>query len=71
MYAMGRKHEDYVEDIDFDSLEQHEYDDAEGATFYTCSLCGGSCASTVGTSGIDVASHSLRGVLLELVDTYI
>ena len=29
------------EKINYDELEQHTYDDAEGHIFYTCPLCGG------------------------------
>lgn len=27
-------------DVDYDSLEQHTYDDAPGVVFYTCPRCG-------------------------------
>lgn len=30
----------YDENVDYDALEQHTYDDSEGYTFYTCPICG-------------------------------
>ncbi len=32
---------DYDENVDYDKLEQHTYDDAPGEIFYTCPRCGG------------------------------
>lgn len=34
------------ENVNYDELEQHEYDDAEGYTFYTCPRCGGEYLAT-------------------------
>ena len=31
----------YDEDVNYDDLEQHEYDDTPGRIFYTCPKCGG------------------------------
>ena len=31
----------YDPNVDYDSLEQHTYDDAPGEIFYTCPKCGG------------------------------
>ena len=31
---------DYDENVDYDSLEQHTYDDSPGHIFYTCPKCG-------------------------------
>jgi hypothetical protein len=36
----------YDENVNYDELEQHEYADAEGYTFYTCPLCGGEYLAT-------------------------
>lgn len=36
----------YDENVNYDELEQHEYDDAPGHTFYTCPLCGGEYLAT-------------------------
>ena len=30
----------YDENVDYESLEQHTYDDAPGYIFYTCPKCG-------------------------------
>lgn len=30
----------YNENVDYDALEQHTYEDSEGYTFYTCPICG-------------------------------
>ena len=38
--------EDYDENIDYDSLEQHTYDDAPGHIFYTCPKCGNEYLAT-------------------------
>jgi formylmethanofuran dehydrogenase subunit E len=35
----NKNHRD--ENVNYDGLEQHEYDDSEGFIFYTCPLCGG------------------------------
>ncbi|MCI9215446.1 MAG: hypothetical protein HFF75_09370 [Oscillospiraceae bacterium] len=40
----------YDKDVDYDALEQHMYDDAPGAIFYTCPICGGEYLSTFITS---------------------
>ena len=34
------------ENVNYDELEQHTYDDAEGNIFYTCPLCGGEYLAT-------------------------
>ena len=34
------------ENIDYDSLEQHTYDDAPGRIFYTCPKCGNEYLAT-------------------------
>ncbi len=36
----------FDENVNYDELEQHEYDDAKGYTFYTCPLCGGEYLAT-------------------------
>ena len=36
----------YDPDVDYDSLEQHTYDDAPGEVFYTCPRCGGEYLAT-------------------------
>ena len=36
----------YDEDVNYDVLEQHEYDDAPGYVFYTCPKCGGEYLAT-------------------------
>ena len=36
-----KTYDDYDENIDFDSLEQHTYADTPGQIFYTCPKCGG------------------------------
>jgi len=36
----------YDENVNYDALEQSEYDDAEGYTFYTCPRCGGEYLAT-------------------------
>lgn len=42
-----RKHDViYDGNVNYDELEQHEYDDAKGYTFYTCSKCGGEYLAT-------------------------
>lgn len=37
-----KKNKDVIfdENVNYDALEQHEYNDAKGYTFYTCPLCG-------------------------------
>lgn len=30
----------YDEDVNYDLLEQHTYEDAKGYVFYTCPICG-------------------------------
>ncbi len=37
---------DYDENVDYDSLEQHTYDDSPGYIFYTCPRCGGEYLAT-------------------------
>ena len=37
---------DYDENVDYDSLEQHEYPDVPGHIFYTCPKCGGEYLAT-------------------------
>ena len=32
--------------VDYDSLEQHTYDDTPGEIFYTCPKCGGEYLAT-------------------------
>ncbi len=32
--------QNYNPDVDYDSLEQHTYDDSPGDIFYTCPKCG-------------------------------
>ena len=36
----------YDENVDYDELEQNEYDDAPGYTWYTCPKCGGEYLAT-------------------------
>jgi len=36
----------YDENVDYDSLEQHTYDDSPGHIFYTCPRCGGEYLAT-------------------------
>jgi len=36
----------YDENVNYDELKQHEYDDAKGYTFYTCPKCGGEYLAT-------------------------
>lgn len=36
-----RNTEIYDKNVNYAALEQHEYDDAEGYTFYTCPCCFG------------------------------
>ena len=36
----------YYENVDYDNLEQHTYDDAPGHIFYTCPRCGGEYLAT-------------------------
>ena len=45
---MSKRKDDVLHDenVNYDVLEQHEYDDAEGYTFYTCPLCGGEYLAT-------------------------
>ena len=31
---------EYNENVDYDALEQHTYDDTPGYIFYTCPICG-------------------------------
>ena len=41
---MAKKNKDaaiYDENVNYDELEQHEYEDSPGNIFYTCPLCGG------------------------------
>jgi hypothetical protein len=37
---------DYDENVNYDNLEQHTYDDAEGYVFYSCPICGGEYLAT-------------------------
>lgn len=30
----------YNENVDYDALEQHTYEDSKGYIFYTCPICG-------------------------------
>ena len=46
---MGKKKKNdviYDKNVNYDELEQHEYDDAKGYTFYTCPKCGGEYLAT-------------------------
>lgn len=36
----------YDENVDYDELEQHEYNDTEGYIFYTCPICKGEYLAT-------------------------
>lgn len=36
----------FDENVNYKELEQHEYNDAKGVTFYTCPLCGGEYLAT-------------------------
>ena len=36
----------YDENVDYDSLEQHTYEDSGNAIFYTCPKCGGEYLAT-------------------------
>ena len=36
----------YDKNVDYDSLEQHTYDDSPGHIFYTCPRCGGEYLAT-------------------------
>jgi len=36
----------YDENVDYDALDQNEYDDAKGYIFYTCPRCGGEYLAT-------------------------
>ena len=37
----------YDENVDYDALEQHTYEDSGNDIFYTCPLCGGEYLATV------------------------
>ena len=37
---------DYDPNVDYESLEQHTYDDSKGYVFYTCPRCGGEYLAT-------------------------
>lgn len=45
---MSKKNEDviYDENVNYDALEQHTYEDTPGFTFYTCPKCGGEYVAT-------------------------
>jgi len=46
---MGKKKKNdviYDENVNYGELEQHEHEDAEGYTFYTCPHCGGEYLAT-------------------------
>jgi hypothetical protein len=45
---MHKQEEDviYDENVDYDALEQHTYDDSEGHIFYTCPICRGEYLAT-------------------------
>ena len=45
---MRKKESDvmYDPDVDYDSLEQHEYSDTPGHIFHTCPKCGGEYLAT-------------------------
>lgn len=36
----------YDEDVNYNDLEQHTYEDSPGYTFYTCPRCGGEYLAT-------------------------
>lgn len=36
----------YDENVNYDELEQHTYDDTEGYVFYTCPICGNEYLAT-------------------------
>lgn len=36
----------YDENVDYDTLEQHTYNDSKGYVFYTCPVCGGEYLAT-------------------------
>ena len=36
----------YDENVNYDELEQHTYDDSEGDIFYTCPICGNEYLAT-------------------------
>lgn len=40
------KNIEYDSAVNYDALEQHEYADADGYTFYTCPTCGGEYLAT-------------------------
>lgn len=37
---------EYDPDVNYEELEQHTYDDAEGYVFYTCPICGNEYLAT-------------------------